>query len=207
MTAIAPATAPSTAWTRRPLLRYAAGIAAMPFLPTVARAATVSGVAVPDSMVVDGKTLVLNGAALRTLTFLHVRIYVVALYLPQRSADSQAILASPGPKVIALHYIHSGSKDQVQDRYREGEKVNCGGGGCDPALQADFDKLMASAAPVQEGDVTEFIVTANAFRVLFNGRQVATFNDNRLGNMVIEGFIGSHPPSPELRAALLGVPM
>jgi hypothetical protein len=42
--------------------------------------------------------------------------------------------------------------------------------------------------------------------VIFNGRSVVSFADNRLGNMMIEGFIGAHPPSEDLRAALLGVP-
>src|SRR5690348_11833833 len=45
----------------------------------------------------------------------------VGLYLPKRSSDARAILVSPGPKVVSLHYIRSGSKEQVQDRYREGE--------------------------------------------------------------------------------------
>jgi hypothetical protein len=63
----------------------------------------------------------------------------------------------PGPKVMALHDIHSGSKKQVQDRYREGEKVNCGNRGCDASQQGDFEKLVASALPVQEGDITNFV--------------------------------------------------
>jgi len=170
-----------------------------------ARAAALAGVDVADTMRIDGHNLVLNGLGLRTLTFLKVKIYVAALYLPKKNSKPQAILASLGPKVIALHHIHSGSKNQVQDRYREGEKVNCGGGGCDAALQADFERLVASAEPVNEGDVTLYIVTDESFRVVFNGREVIAFAGNRLGNMIIEGFIGARPPSEELRAGLLGV--
>ena len=66
---------------------------------------------------------------------------------------------------------------------------------------------MASALPVREGDITNFVVTERGFRVIFNGRPVVSFNDSRLGNMMIEGFIGAHPPSEDLRAALLSVPM
>jgi hypothetical protein len=170
-----------------------------------ARAATLAGVDVPDTMRIDGHNLVLNGFGIRTLTFLKVKIYVAGLYLPKKSSNAQAILASPGPKVIALHHIHSGSKSQVQDRYREGEKVNCGGGGCDASLQADFERLVASAEPVSEGDVTLYVVTDKSFRVVFNGREVIAFAGNRLGNMIIEGFIGARPPSEDLRDALLGV--
>jgi hypothetical protein len=178
-------------------------------LAPAARAASMAGVDVPETISVDGKTLVLNGYGLRTLTFLKVKIYVAALYLPKKSNDAQAILASPGPKVLVLHHIHSGTKEQVQDRYKEGLKVNCGdeaGTGCPADLRADYQKLFASAKPVAEGDVTMYIVTDKQFRVVFNGTPVISFNNVPLGNMILAGFIGAHPPSPDLRTALLGMP-
>jgi hypothetical protein len=201
-----PVTLPHVAPPRR-LFMAALLLLATLYVTPDARAATLAGVEVPDTLQVDGKPLVLNGVGLRTLTILRIKIYVAALYLPKRSTDAKAILASPGPKVVSLHYIHGGSKEQVQDRYREGEKVNCGNGGCDAALQNDFEKLVASALPVREGDITNFVVTEKGFRVISNGRPVVSFNDSRLGNMMIEGFIGAHPPSEDLRAALLGMPM
>jgi chalcone isomerase-like protein len=201
-----PVKLPHHAPLRRWLVMAALLLLATLCLAPATRAATLGDVQVPDTLQVDGKPLVLNGVGLRTLTFLRVKIYVAALYLPKRSSDARAILASPGPKAVALHYIHGGSKEQVQGRYREGEKENCGTGGCDAALQGDFEKLVASAQPVREGDITNFVVTERGFRVLFNGRPVVSFTDSRLGNMMIEGFIGAHPPSEELRAALLGVP-
>jgi hypothetical protein len=198
---------PRHATPRRRLFTTALLLLATLCMAPAVRAATLAGVEVPDTLQVDGKPLVLNGVGLRTLTILRIKIYVAALYLPKKSSDARAILASPGPKVVALHYIHSGSKEQVQDRYREGEKVNCGNGGCDAALQSDFEKLVASALPVREGDITNFVVTERGFRVIFNGRPVVSFTDSRLGNMMIEDFIGAHPPSEDPRAALLGMPM
>jgi hypothetical protein len=191
---------------RRRLVLAAVLLTASLSIAPTAGATVLNGVDVADTMRIDGHNVVLNGVGLRTLTFLKVKIYVAALYLPKKDSNAQAILASPGPKVIALHHIHSGSKQQVQDRYREGEKVNCGGGGCDSALQADFDRLLASAEPVGEGDLTLYIVTDKSFRVVFNGREVIAFTGDRLGNMIIDGFIGARPPSEELRAALLGRP-
>jgi len=156
-------------------------------------------------MQVDGQTLILNGLGVRTYSFLKIKIYVAALYLQAKSYDGASILASPQSKVIALHYIHSGSKEQVQDHYREGAENNCGNGNCDAALQADFDKLVASATAVQEGDTTLFIATNRYFRVVFNGRPIITINNPKLGTLMISGFIGTHPPSEDLRAALLGL--
>jgi hypothetical protein len=200
-----PTAQPSLPRRRRLLGATAAALVASLVAGTVVRAATLADVQIPDTLSIEGKTLVLNGYGLRTLTFLKVKIYVAALYLTKRSSDARAILASPGPKAVVLHYIHGGSKDQVQDRYREGEKVNCGNGGCDTSLEADFEKLVASATPVNEGDINEFIVSEKGFRVVLNGKTVVTFPDSRLGNLIIDGFIGAHPPSPDLRAALLGL--
>jgi hypothetical protein len=201
-----PNTIPINALSRRRFFQAAGLFTASLCMAPMAGAAVLAGVDVPDTLRIDGHTLVLNGIGLRTLTFLKVRIYVAGLYLPKKTSNAQAILASPGPKVIALHHIHSGSKSQVQDRYREGEKVNCGSGGCDASLQADFERLVASAEPVNDGDLTLYVVTDTSFRVVFNGREVIAFKGSRLGNMIIEGFIGARPPSEEVRAGLLGVP-
>ena len=121
--------------------------------------------------------------------------------------------------MISLHYSHSGSKEQVSGPLSRGREGNCGNGGCDAvarqselglrdsdaSLQGDFEKLVASALPVREGDITNFVVTEKGFWVLFNGRPVVSFSDSRLGNLILEGFIGAHPPSEDLRAGLLGV--
>ena len=71
------------------------------WLASTAMAATLAGVTLPDTYTVDGKSLVLNGIGVRTLTIINVRAYVAGLYLPQPSHDARQIFASPGPKVTA----------------------------------------------------------------------------------------------------------
>ena len=94
-----------------------------------AAAATLDGVTFPDTVQYGGKTLVLNGIGLRTLTILEVHIYVAALYLPAPSHDPQQILQSPGPKVLLLKFLHGGSKAEVQEGCRTGDMVKCAEGG------------------------------------------------------------------------------
>ncbi len=57
------------------------------------RAATLSGVNMPDQKTVNGKTLVLNGLGMRTATFLKVKVYVIGLYLESKSSDDKAIIS------------------------------------------------------------------------------------------------------------------
>lgn len=159
----------------------------------------------PETYQVDGHSLVLNGYGLRTLTFLHIKIYVAALYLPRKTDDPNAILASPGPKVVVVHYLHHGSQEQVQARYREGEQENCGDGGCDISLQGDFERLLNAVPPVEPGDTTDFVVTEKSLRISFNRRPLEPFGRGTLGNLILAGFIGNRSPTPELRAGLLGL--
>jgi hypothetical protein len=173
-------------------------------LASHAMAATLDGVTLPDRYPVEGQSLVLNGIGVRTLTIFSVKVYVAGLYLQQESHNAPQILASPGSKVLVLQFLHSGSKADVEKEYREGEKNNCGNGGCDPADAADFEKLIAAAPAVKVGDTSTYIFTSHGFTFLANNRPVAQFNNPSLGKRVLAGFIGDHPPSADLRSALLG---
>jgi hypothetical protein len=168
-------------------------------------AATLAGVTVPDSVMADGQTLTLNGAGLRTLTIFRVRIYVAALYLPRRSHDAAQIMASPGPKVIRLQFIHGGTKAQVEKQYRDGEARNCGNGECASTDQADFERLVAAAPAVAPGDTSVFVFTDKGVKVFANERLIGDFADLDLAYRLLAGFIGDRPPSESLRDHLLGL--
>ncbi len=172
---------------------------------TSGHAATISGIVVPETYNVNGQTLRLNGAGLRTLTIFQVSIYVAALYVLQPSHDAETIQAEPGAKVIVLHFLHDASKAQVEAEFRKGEQLNCGKGECDPADVPDFERLIAASPAVKVGDTSTYIYTPNRVRVLANDRQIGDFTDADLSRRLLIGFIGPHPPSESLRDALLGV--
>jgi hypothetical protein len=176
------------------------------WLASAAAAATLEGETLPDSYTVDGQTLVLNGIGLRTLTIFHIDAYVAGLYLPRPSHDAERILASPEPKIILLKFIRGASKQRVEQQYREGEANNCGNGECAPSDQADFERLVAAAPAVNAGDTSTYIFTAKGVRVFANDRLIGVFADRDLAYRLLSGFIGTHPPSPELRRGLLGLP-
>lgn len=169
-----------------------------------ARAATLGGATLPDTYPVAGKSLVLNGIGLRTLTILHIRAYVAALYLEQRSGDAEQILRSPGTKVVLLQFLHSASKEQVETQYREGEANNCGHNECDPRDKADFERLVAAAPAVAVGDTLTYIFSPGRVQVFANNRPIGDFANADLAYRLLLGFIGPRPPSPELKQQLLG---
>jgi hypothetical protein len=170
-----------------------------------ARAATLEGVTLPDTYNADGQNLVLNGIGLRTLTIFNVKVYVAGLYLAKPSHDPQAIMASPGPKVMLLQFLHAGSKADVEKEYRVGEQVNCGDGSCNPGDKTDFERLVAAAPAINVGDTATYIYTPKGVRVLANNRLVGDFANADLSRLLLAGFIGAHPPSESLKAHLLGL--
>ena len=185
------------------LFKYAL---ALTLTASVASAATLDGISFPDKYPVAGQTLVLNGLGQRTLTVFNVKVYVAGLYLTQPNHDAAQILASTSPKVLLLQYLHGGSKSEIEQEYRKGEQTNCADGGCNPADQSDFERLVAAAPAVKIGDTTTYIFNGHGFQVYANNQPIGTFNNEDLAKRLLSGFIGAHPPSPELRSRLLGLP-
>jgi hypothetical protein len=89
-----------------------------------ASALEVAGVKVADSITVDGKALVLNGAGLRTRTFLAIKVYVGALYVTQRSTDAAAIVALDAPKVIRMTLLRDVDRASMLTAFRDGIENN-----------------------------------------------------------------------------------
>ena len=168
-----------------------------------ARAASLAGTTFPDTYPVAGQTLVLNGIGLRTLTLLEIKVYVAGLYVAQKSHDAQAIINSATPKVLLLQFLHTASREQIEKQFHTGEVVNCGDGGCNRDDQADFDKMVAAAPAVKPGDSFTFLMDAHGVRFFADKDLVAQSDKADLGRLILLGFIGSHPPSEELRRALL----
>ena len=171
-----------------------------------ATAATLNGATLPDTYTVNGQTLALNGIGLRSLTLFRIHAYVAGLYLPQPSHDAQQIMASPGPKVLLLKFLHSATKDRIEKQYRAGEAENCGSGGCDPADRGDFEHLVSVAPAVEVGDTTTYVFTGSTVQVLANDKLIDEFTNRDLAIRLLDGFIGAHPPSQSLRRQLLGFP-
>jgi hypothetical protein len=171
-----------------------------------ASAATLEGTTLPDRYTVDGQPLVLNGIGLRTLTILHVKVYVAGLYLTQQAHDSTQILKSPGPKVIIMKFLRDASKADVEKQYRAGEAANCGHGECAKEDEADFEKMVAAAPGVSAGDTFTYEFTRKGLRLLMNGKLVGDYPNMDLAYHFLAAFISEHAPSQELRAQLLGVP-
>ena len=170
-------------------------------LTAAASAADLAGVSVPDSATVAGANLALNGVGLRKKFF--VKIYVGGLYLPQKSSDADAIVASTGPDRILMHMIYAVDKEQFADAWHDDFKAN------NPdsyaALHDQIEQFIAWFSDSKKDDVvTMDWVPGQGTQISWNG----TFRGNIVGDdfhkALLKVFLGPNPPTGDLKDGMLG---
>ncbi len=97
------------------------------FLHSASEAAELKGVKLDDQTTVAGKTLLLNGMGLRTVTKFGfpIKIYVGALYLEKKSSNTDEILKSKGVKVLVMHFLYGLDRNQLVEAFQTGLENGC----------------------------------------------------------------------------------
>jgi hypothetical protein len=92
---------------------------------SIARAADLEGVSMPDTRVMGGKQMLLNGIGLRTFSIFRVRIYVAGLYLEHRINDPVAILHSSDMKLLDIRFLRDVDAEDARKAWQDGFEKNC----------------------------------------------------------------------------------
>ena len=170
--------------------------------PASASAAECLGVTLPDSSEVAGQTLVLNGVGPRLATFLNVKVYAAGLYLPAKSSDAAAIIATDEPRQIQLHFVRAVDGEEIAGAWSDGFKDNAGDGLS--ALEPRIAQLGGMMEDMAEGDVMMFTyVPATGTEVSINGTAKGTIEGADFASTLFAIWLGD-PPNDEIKAGLLG---
>ncbi len=160
---------------------------------------------VPDSVESGGATLRLNGAGLRTRSFLKVKVYVGALYLPAPASDPAAILAADVPWTVRMHFLRDVDRKSILDAYREGfennskEKL--------PELLPLLERVAPAIRDVKEGQVMVVSYRPGAgTSVGVEGGAQATVEGKALADGFLRNWLGKEPADAGLKEAMLGKP-
>src|SRR3954452_17394768 len=78
-----------------------------------AQARTLAGVQMPDTTVVDGVTLKLNGMGLRAATALRIKAYVGGLYLEHPSHDAATVIDSHQRKRVTMKFLRNIDRESL----------------------------------------------------------------------------------------------
>ena len=175
-------------------------ISATATLDTAALAAELGGVTLADTLKAGDKTLKLNGLGLRKKAMF--KVYVGGLYVESPSKDANAILASDQAKAIRLQFLRDLTKAQLVEAFQEGFEANAK----DKAAQkAAFDKMLALVPDVKEGGSLMFVYLPGKGTTLqVADKELGAFAGKGFADAVFSIWLGSKPPSEELKKGMLG---
>jgi len=161
----------------------------------------IAGVAMPDTDVVDGKTLKLNGAGVRKKVIF--KVYAAGLYLEKSSHDAAAVISANELKGIRLHILRSLKGEKVSEAISEGFERNSKEQL--PKLAARLEKLKQMIPDVSENDLILFaFLPDKGVRVTVRGTDRGTIEGRDFADALLSVWLGPNPVQEDLKKALLG---
>ena len=171
-----------------------------------ALAAEVAGVKVDERVKLGSSELQLNGAGIRTRLFF--KVYVGALYLPERKSSAAEVLALRGAKRVSMALLRDLSARQLTAALEEGIRANSSEAEL-AALKERIDALVATMNEI--GSAKEKTVITLDF-LPESGTRVTVDGEARGKPVPGEDFfvallriwLGEKPVDADLKKAMLG---
>lgn len=171
-----------------------------------AQAVDIEGVKLEPTAQVGGVALQLNGAGLRTRAIF--KVYVAALYVPQKATNAAALLAQKGPRRVAITMLRNADGDSFAGALVEGLQKNHTDAQF-AGFKAQVDALSAnakSAGDPKKGDVIHFEFAPDAgTRVIVNGKpQGSAIAGEEFFTAVLRIWLGDKPADADLKKGMVG---
>lgn len=174
-------------------------------VPASARVVDVAGVHLTDRISVAGQPLVLNGAGLRRILFM--KIYVAALYLPERHRDPRAILDRDRPRSLRVTLLRDLSTDENIAVLKDGLVANNSPAEVE-AIQPELGRFLGYLQGVREvsaGTVIQLdYLPGQVTRVGVDDRPLGTVPGSAFNRALLRIWLGDDPIQTSLKDALLG---
>lgn len=170
-------------------------------------AALIEKIDFPDEIMLGTQKLVLNGGGMRKKKKfgMNFDVYVGALYIPAKSSDPVAIMASPLPKVIEMVYLRSIDRETQQEAWKESFGKVCGTD-CEAAKDqlTAFNDLMVD---VKDKSRLKMTFLKDGINVEVKGKtdKSALVSGDAFRRVMLNMFLGPNATAPELKPKLLGL--
>lgn len=173
-------------------------------LAPTAAAVEVAGISVPDTLRVGQQELVLNGAGVRSKLF--IKLYVGALYAPQKMTQPASLLELAPLRRMNLQLLRDIGADTLHAALEEGLANNQ-----TPAELAavhaaaeQFSGLMRGLGKVREGDSVSLDLSPAGVAVSLNGELRGKVASGPFAQALLKVWLGEKPADAALKKALLG---
>jgi hypothetical protein len=171
------------------------------FVAAVCAAAELEGVTMADSVIVDGKTLALNGQGLRKKFVF--KVYVAGLYVEQKSKSGEAILAADATRRVDMKMLRALDKKAIVEAIRGGFEKNAGD--TMPALKDRLDKFATMIPDVKEGEtLTVVYVPGKGTSVEGAKGQSYLAEGKDFADALFSVWVGKAPVDDTLKKGMLG---
>lgn len=167
------------------------------------QALDVAGVSFPDNKLIANTTLLRNGAGIREYSFLRIKVYAAALYLPTAMKDAQAILDLRGPRVLHMYFLRGASQEDTRKAWLVYLKKNCTVNCVWPTRAVE--KFLAIIPETRRESTQTFIFEADHVDIFDNQTLLIRLVDPLFPRLLLSTWIGAAPSTEALKRALLGI--
>jgi len=176
------------------------------FSSTLAFAGELYEIKMPDTEVVNGKNLVLNGMTVREVSILSIEIkaYVGGLYLEKKSSNGDEILNSKSLKQMKTIFKHHGRASEVKNAWDEAVKIVCKDA-CFSKHKDHLKQFENIFKSVDSGDSLIYVFSPTGVEVTQNGEKLGSVADEDFGKVVLGVWIGNPPFSEKMKKGLLSL--
>jgi hypothetical protein len=164
------------------------------------QALTLADVELPDTVTIDGTTLMLNGMGLREATMLHVKAYVGGLYLPKRTSDGDTVIDSRELKRVTMKFLRDIDRGRLSsgwaDELREVAKK---------PTESQIAQFTALIPDVKTGDTLSFTWRpGTGVEVALNDAARGTVPGDDFARALFAIWFGPKPSDENLKSGMLG---
>ena len=182
---------------------FLAVLLAVPLLLVYTSPATareVAGVTLSETTGAAGKTLILNGAGLRTRFFF--KVYVIGLYLERPATDAGVVLGTDSVRRAELHTLRALSGPEIASAIGRAFEQNAGDAAT--GLRDRLERFESMFPAVEAGDTLVLTyLPGRGASVVANGKEVGVVEGKDFADVLFSVWIGAKPVDPALRQALL----
>src|SRR5216683_6975377 len=169
-------------------------------------AAEIEGVKVDERVRIGSADLQLNGAGIRTR--LIFKVYVGALYLPEKKSSATEVLALGGAKRVSMTLLRDLTARQLTDALEEGIRANSSEAEL-AALKERIDALVATMNEIESAKektvITLDFLPESGTRVTVDGAaRGKTVPGEDFFVALLRIWLGEKPVDADLKKAMLG---
>lgn len=172
----------------------------------IAQAVEVAGVKFDDKTRLSNSDTFVNGTGLRKKAFF--KVYAMALYLPERHAEADAVLNTKGPKRVAISLLRDLSAQQFVEALQDGVAANhseAEAGALKERLK-QFSDAMLSVGEAKTGTLVQIDwIPDGGTRLMVNGQvKGKDISGEDFYKALLRIWLGNKPVQDDLKQALLG---